>query len=341
MLNEEEQLKIEYTFYLDLCKYKISIPMERFEQVFPLMNRDVKFKLINKKDYIVKSKVRPQTFQIYLEYFSESKMPEINLDNAFELYLLNEEFGLLSDFISENEGIVNLSCLKYDDDDNDNNNDNQQQIPFDRSQNEAHIALNLDYFIDHYPSELSQIKKYSLINIFNHPQRNLNDTQKALDFIRNFIGLNESSNQNQISPVFLILLESLNGDELDRKTQFEFISKREENFGFCPHFSQSFYRSIEEKMDELELIKSKLLPQLQKENIQLNNTLNILFEQSIIKKNFDTFKIIVSSEGFDINKKFISNEYLNKIYNREFQYNSLFNFFIVFVNVIFEIQFHF
>lgn len=94
----------------------------------------------------------------------------------YEYYLLSKEFEIMKDNF-ENTQILHLSLLKYKFID---------QIPSEKSNSEKSIATNLDFFIDKYPDLLGQIPIESLYNIFYHKERNLQDENKAYNFITRY-----------------------------------------------------------------------------------------------------------------------------------------------------------
>lgn len=298
-------MDITYTLIFKSREIKFSVPLQRSMQILSQFNLDVAGKLMNKEIYHVESIVSDESFQNFLNFWIKAEEPVINSQNAYDYFLLSQEFGIMKDIVSKNinEDVIHISCLKKSNDDNNNNDDNndQQKSLHDKSQHEEYVAKHLDKYIERYSNDLLEISPTSLYNIFYHPQRVLNETQKAFDFINNSLKSDVSHNEENKSKLF-VLLGSLNGDELNDKTKFELFLKKDDHFGFIPKFSQSFFQSIEEQNKKLESLKNDLE--------KVNNTLMIIYYQAFEKNDFETVKLIISTQGFDCNTNIISSKKL-------------------------------
>ena len=73
--------------------------------------------LINMRSYEVQSKVRYETFQLFLNYWKNEIDLKIHEDNIWEFTQLNDEFGLLEEYLSspDIEHLFNISNLLHSD----------------------------------------------------------------------------------------------------------------------------------------------------------------------------------------------------------------------------------
>lgn len=195
------------------------------------------YELISGEPYEVKSQVKNETFEAYIEYWKEGIEPKITYDNIWEFYQLNEEFGLLEDHIFSSSNMQFLpSCL----------NNSTRNSNFDISKIERHISLNLDIYLSKHADKLSQIDINILYNIFYHKERKLKQVDKACEFI-----LNSAKNGKQ--NVF-ILLQSLDAKLFkDKKKLKELFFKKNEYYGFAPmNTEETVYNYLNERVGQLE-----------------------------------------------------------------------------------------
>lgn len=248
-------MDIDYVIFFKTCKINISVPLQRNIHIMSQFNLNVAAKLLNKEAYHVESNVSDETFQNFLNFWTKGEEPLINSDNASDYYLLSEEIGLMKDIVLKhiNEDVLHISCLQK----LDAKPKDKEKISHDKSNNEKYAAKNLDKLIKKYPDHLMKIPINSLYNIFYNPQRVLTNTQKAYEFIDDLIKTATiHNNENKLN--YFVLFSSLNGDDLDDKTKLKILSKTNDYFGFIPKFSPSFYKSIEENYNSLELNKKQL-----------------------------------------------------------------------------------
>lgn len=266
-------MELSHTFTLKGKKYEISVDYMRGMQILPKIPKEIGIKLLKNEEYTVQSQVQPEIFQNFLDYWQNSKEPEIISDNFFEYYLLNKEFGLMTEYLSEKYDQVDfhISSLKY-------LSNNQQNAPIDKSDHEKYIAMHLDNFLEKNEGKMLEISINSLFNIFFHKDRVLNNQQLALDFI--------NKNKEQYSQL-TILLPSLNAEELNHEKVFESLSNTEENFGFMPKINQSFLGLYYKQNQDYEKILSKLTGYFVKDE----------------KK--DIFRSILCEQCFPINLKIV------------------------------------
>lgn len=137
-------------------------------QILPKIPQEIGYKLFRNEEYNVESQVRPEILQNFLEYWKNSKEPEINVDNMYEYYLLCQEFKLMTDYFAanSNENDLHISSLKYfskffiNDD-----------TLFNKPQHERYIAMHLDTFLKEDENIMLKIPINSLFNIFFHKER--------------------------------------------------------------------------------------------------------------------------------------------------------------------------
>ena len=164
-------MELKHTLVFDGKLFQISVPYARDMLILQKLPQEIGIQLLNNKNYTVKSSVRLEIFQGFLDYWSKSKELEINSDNLVEYYLLNEEFGFMIENFNEkyNENDFHLSFLCNSKNcSNDTKNSNQHNIFFDKSSHEQYIAMHLDSFIDKYEEQILKIPISSLYNIFFH-----------------------------------------------------------------------------------------------------------------------------------------------------------------------------
>lgn len=214
-------------------KHTISVTFQRYLQLLNYFPEKIGITQYNHQYYNIESIVSEETFDNFKKYLTDSLEPEIKSNNLHEYYFLSQEFQVLTDYLSGkmNEDIINLSILIL-------------SMNSDKSQSEKYVSMHLDDFIDKYIQELKEIPINSLFNIFYHPERVLNDHQKAYDFIT----------KKCANSFLYILLESLDLKKLNSKSKFESFLKSQERLGFQPIFNQSFFDSIEEKVNQYESI---------------------------------------------------------------------------------------
>lgn len=259
-------------------KYELTVGYMRAMQVLPKIPQEIGSKLLKNEDYTVESQVQLEVFQRFLEYWKDSKEPEINSDNLFQYYLLSQEFGLMKDCLTKytNNDDFHLSSLLYLD----------KQKLLDKSDHERYIALHLDSFLTKYEEKMLKIPINSLRTIFFHKERVLNDHQKAFDFI--------NKNKKKDSKL-LILLPSLDSEQINHEDVINSISKAQENIGFMPHISPSIFHSYDEQIDQLTM-KNNICQRV------LNNLISFLLVKS------DDKEVIISilyEDFYDVNTKFI------------------------------------
>ena len=149
----------------------------------------------------------------------------------------------------------------------------------DKSQNEKYIAMHLDECIEKYEQELLKIPLNSLVNIFFHKERILNDHQKAYDFI-----IKESFSNINLN----ILLQSIDGEKLNIQSQFESLSKINERRGYLPIFNQNFLEPIMKKCEKLS--------ELEKENQMLKEEINKITNQNNSIEDIESFILSINDK---------------------------------------------
>lgn len=171
-------------------------------ELFKKIKSTVSNYLINKRSYEVQSTVRCETFQLFLNYWKNEIDLVINESNIWEFTQLNNEFGLLEEYLSspDIEQLFNISNLLHSD--YLPNLKNLEKYNYNKSFIEQSISHQLDKYIAESPNELSQIPLTSLYNIFYNKERVLNDHDQAYLFIIN--------NQNQN---FFLLIGSLDANK--------------------------------------------------------------------------------------------------------------------------------
>ena len=200
--------------------HDIPVPLKRYLYLLGKFPESIATQISIQNYYNVESAIKQETFDSFKKYLIDSSEPEINIDNMQDFYLLSQEFNILKDYLSTkvDEDSYNLTILI-------------SNTSIDKSQNERCISRHLNDIITKHEQELLKIPFSSLFNIFYHLERNLNDHQKAYNFIVS----------NSKSDILFALLPSLDGDKLNEKSQFESLAKNKERFGYFPTFKQSFF----------------------------------------------------------------------------------------------------
>lgn len=86
-------------FILNDTEY--SLPRQRkYLNQIPDDREELYNELYSGKSYNVKSKVKNEIFQTYLNCWKEGTTPEITSENIMEYYLLSDEFGIFKDYIT-------------------------------------------------------------------------------------------------------------------------------------------------------------------------------------------------------------------------------------------------
>lgn len=227
----------QYTFLLKNQVFEVSADYTFLVKI----GEDIGKHLLETKNYMIKSNVQPQNFQEFLTYLTVNNKLTINSSNYHDFYLLNEEFNhLISDIllkpeysVLQEELILDILIL---------------QETKDKSSIEKEIASKLDHYLSKFSEKMSKIPFTSLYNIFNHENRNLNDHEKAYQFIIQNIERNENK-ENKKS--FCILLGSLEAIKLNKKSINDSILKREEHFEFAPKSNDSFICSVNQNIAEM------------------------------------------------------------------------------------------
>lgn len=196
--------------------------------------------LLDSGKYLINSNVQTQNFRSFLSYLSPDNYKlEINSDNYHDFFLLNNEFNnIISDIIMKSEfdvikkgSILNILISKENED---------------KSIFEKDVAINLDFYLENYKEKVAQIPFNSLFNIFNHESRNLNNHEKAYQFI--IENINEN-NENKKS--FCVLLGTLDATKMNEKSINESNLNRNEHFGFVPKSNDSFICTVNKNIAEM------------------------------------------------------------------------------------------
>lgn len=223
--------------------------------------------LISKGKYYILSKVKPENFQSFYAFLTSSDGSiEIKKENYYDYHHLSEEFNnILSDILSkqEYEELRNDSILQ--------NLITEEKK--DKSKEEKYVANNLDYFLEHFSEQMSQVPFTSLFNIFNHEDRNLKDQDKAYQFIITNIDKNDELSKKS----FCILLGCLEGNKLSQKSIKESLNKRDDHFGFAPKTDDSFISSVNKNINEL---KSQIAIMMQQQQ-QIFEKITQNFDQKL------------------------------------------------------------
>lgn len=247
-----------YTFILNSKEYKFKFNLKLFSKLGDTLSE----KLINNGKYLIQSKVSNENFQTFLDFLNEKiKYPEINVDNYFDYLQLSEEFNnILSHYLSSQEfdNIRNISILK-----------NAKTIEvIDKGIIEEYIAKHLDYYLEFFSSDMSQIPTTTLYNIFHHKNRILCNHERAYQFI----------NDNNSKNIF-ILLKTLDASKISEESFNESFSKKNKHYGFSPEFSLSFISELKNQMKDVMMHQMHMMEQMKS-----------FFDQEIglFNKNYDS-----------------------------------------------------
>lgn len=175
--------------------------------------------------------------------YEKTDYPQITDDNYYQYLLLSNEFNnILSGYLTrpEFDEIRIKSNLK--------NAISKENI--DKSLCEEYIAQHLDYYLETYGNEMSNIPYTTLHNIFVHKKRVLNNHERANKFITKIFkeGCNENDGHKKL---ICTLYETLDGEKLDEKSFKELLDKKDEHFGFVPKFNTSFISSFNNSILQL------------------------------------------------------------------------------------------
>lgn len=281
-------MELKHSLIFNDKKYEFTVDYKRAIELLSQIPQEIGSKLISNKDYTVESQVQLEVFQSFIDYWKNSKEPEINPDNLYDYYLLSQEFGLMKDFLTQNtnENDFHLTCLKHI-----SNIDNSHKS-LDKSEHEKYIALHLDSYLSEKEEQILKIPINSLYNIFYHEERVLDDEQKAFDFI--------TKNKNTY-PDLLTLLPSLDSQKLKHDDIINSITNSQENIGFMPKFSPLIFDSYENQIN-----------QLREQNKAYKHTISKLISHLIkdkcnrpCKSDKDKLLLSIFYENFyDVNEKF-------------------------------------
>lgn len=253
--------------------------------------------LINMRSYEVQSKVRYETFQLFLNYWKDDVNLTINESNIWEYIQLNDEFGLLEEHLScpDIEQIFNISNLIH--------SDYSPKYNFDKSLIEQRISHQLDKYIAESPNELSQIPLTSLYNIFFNKERLLNDHDQAYQFIIN----NQNQNQN-----LFILIASLDAKQFENNELLkDSIFKSNEHFGFCPKNLDIIENEIQEYVEKQQKEMEGFANIIEKMNQIFINLSDQLEAADNKIKQLESKNQKISEENIELNRKLNTNSTRN------------------------------
>ena len=215
--------------------------------------KDIFMALTQFRSYKVKSNVRKQVLESFLEYWQTDKLPEITSDNFWEYRLLSEEFCLMTEHISleKYEHIYNLCFLK-----NFNQNQKDQDKINLKDKIEKSISQNLNFYINKYQDELLSLPVPILYNILNRIPK-LSCADKLFDLI-----FNKSIDNEQLS----ILLRFFKFDDLSKEIIFNAATKCCENSNISPQATSYIIQLLVEKrkIEINEKIKDKIISYISK-----------------------------------------------------------------------------
>ena len=270
----------DYAFLLNNKEYKVQFSLELFNKLGDAISEE----LVNKKKYFVQSKVSNESFQAFFDFLNEkSQYPEINMDNYYDYFQLSEEFNKnLSDYLSRQEfdSIKNISILK--------NASSSESA--DNSFTVKYIAEHLDFYLEFFSKEMSEIPINTLYNIFHHENRILNNHERAYQWIKGSLsksGNDNDNNFNENQTSLCVLLNTLDGTKISEQSFNESFSKRDENFGFAPQFSLSFISEIKKQMGDIMAQQMQMMNQMKSLFDQKIDSFHASF-QSLAKKLDDT-----------------------------------------------------
>ena len=253
-----------YVFILNGQEYTIQFSLKLFNKLGDAICRE----LINTEKYLVRSNVSNENFQVFLDFLNDKiQTPELTTNNYYDYFLLSEEFNKnLSDYLSKQEfnNIKNLSILK----------NAKTEEARDKSYFEEYIAEHLDYYLEFFSKEMSQIPLQTLYNVFQHKNRILNNHERAYKFIKEILTKSDNDNNTNLNANHknaCILLQTLDATKISEDSFNESYSKKSDNFGFAPEFNLSFVSEIKIQMNAL-----------MKQQMQMMEKMNSLFDQKIV-----------------------------------------------------------
>lgn len=279
-------------FYLNSTEFQFPCSMKLLKQI-PSQYEELSDLLIGEHKYDVQSPVQNEIFQMFLDFWQNETLPEFNKYNIWDFYLLSNEFGIMTDYITspQFEQLFNITYLIHSEQESSNNI--QITHNFDRTFIERKIALNLQDYLVTSPDDLFQMPLNSLYNIFSHPESNLQDHEMAYKLI-----LKSAENQNED---LYVLLSFLDGSKINStEIRSESFIQRYNHFGFLPknitpddvlqqqnEQNQSLKGEIDElkvENEQLKEINEQLITEnqkLHKENERLikNHNQNLLIPQ--------------------------------------------------------------
>lgn len=221
----------------------ISLNNEKIELKFSFdaLNRitqsNVKIQIFNTHQYTVESKVCRQIFEQFWTYLETGKYPKICSDSYLEFQELSDEFGTMGDYLSSDEikQSINFENILNKIQITKQNNETAERL----------ISQNLDNCITNYPKMLQTLRITTLYNIFSHPQRILDDQDKAYHYIIE-VGFNQDPN-------FFILLNTLDAIQFNNYENLRDAAvNREKHLDFCPKNISYFTFFLEQKINKLE-----------------------------------------------------------------------------------------
>lgn len=252
----------EESFFLTFHsnKYPICTQFNGIDKCSKQLYKDLVFS--SDHTHIVNSDVSDVVFQSLINYMNNGTLPQITKENYLEYLMINEEFQILTEFIkkSEEEFGTDFKCIVQL---------NDIKINQDNSFLENQISKNLDLYLKQQFNQMKNLPFNCLCNIFNNPERKLEDQELAYQFIKD---------KSKDDPNLFVLLKSLEGDKLSRDSQIECERERVERFDFCPNnlsilsfkeHQEQLYQSIKSIKEELNSLKIS-----QKQNLEIISNQN-------------------------------------------------------------------
>lgn len=243
----------DYTFTSNNKEFSIALTRRKLNLIPEEKNAPFDA-LSNLHRYDVQSQVSNDTLESFLNYWAYDKQLQITSDNFIEFYQLEDEFGILGEIINQPEykQFNDISILIRSADGK----------KFDKSCIEKKVTLDLDNYLTNSSSSLKQVPLNSLYNIFNHPERNLNDHDLAYNFI-----IDAASEGNEL---LYILLESLDSDKMKlQKNKRDCIVNYRKHQKYSPQNSEKYIFELEKKLENAE----------QEQIEKTNNTIKSLNEE--------------------------------------------------------------
>ncbi|KAK8898385.1 hypothetical protein M9Y10_000670 [Tritrichomonas musculus] len=265
-------------FYLNQRTFELPYDLSL---IFKITNKAIQNEIGFRHEYYVNSKVQNETFQSFINYWIDEKnVPEINFDNFWDFYMLNNEFGIMESIIKKEcyLDFAKLSILI--------NTDNTEKT--DKNPIESYISSHLSHYIKNYKKELQEVPIQNLNNIFNNYKNDLQNHDDAFSFI---IDLVKQKNNDE----YYILINSLEMNKIKNPENIKnILSNYKEFLGFCPqNLNSIFDRQQEEIQDLKQQLSNKDI--LNKENEEKIKNL-----ETIIKDNEEQLKnkdqIIIKNE---------------------------------------------